>query len=100
MFKVGQKVICVDDSPGDQKNLFTTWVKEGEIYTVRECKFLLGLYRVTVEEITNPIVYIPDIMGTLEAGFNAKRFRDAEEYFLENVELNEVEEALNDFCHV
>lgn len=89
MFKVGQKVICTDASSPEAPEFYSNWITENEIYTIRERSTLFGKNRVLLEEVRNPSVYIQDLMGKIEAGFDAKRFVDAEEYFLENVNIEE-----------
>ena len=90
---VGDKVICVDDSVGPQVdlNVFPTWVKEGDIYTVRALEGSLGGgRRVILEEIKNPSAYFPELMGKTEPGFNQKRFADLATHLLKNAIGEEV----------
>ena len=93
MFKVGEKVICIDDSPNPARADFTQWVVEGEIYTVRSIEgSWTGVKRVLLEELRNPKKYFNTIMGVLEVGFSHKRFVSYEDYIMGNVE--EVEEEI------
>jgi len=79
MFKVGDKVVCVDDIPSDytDKTLYSEWVMENKIYTVRE--FIIDpnypdLPGVLLEEIKG---YVEPIID-LEYGFLVDRFRKLE----------------------
>jgi predicted hydrocarbon binding protein len=69
-FKVGQRVVCVDDK--DQPQYFSSFLVEGNIYIIRKIDFChtsnrLGVY---VEGITGILTK----MGK-EIGFKASRFR-------------------------
>ena len=75
MFKVGQEVVCVNNTPKDDRPesiVALGMLKVGETYTVREIyEHPNGETAITVEEIVN------DISPKLgrEIGFNIDRFR-------------------------
>ena len=75
-FKVGQKVVCIDDnfdtSNDDFNNTFRNLPKKDQVYTIRE----YDSPAVKLEEISNPLVPI-DLAGEViyeEPGFHEKRF--------------------------
>lgn len=94
MFKVGQKVVCVDGSrkpdrrePDGYKALFP---KKGEIYTVREIlQSFDGSYCVRLEEIVNkPAPLINSVImkyGMWEPAFRVFRFRPIDNTYGEQV---------------
>ena len=84
MFRVNQKVVCVDDRFGKrwhQRGILQRPIK-GRVYTVRD----VGIYNFAVgpmpslrlEEIINPIIDWDD-GDTSEIAFHAGRFRPAVE---------------------
>ncbi len=68
MFKIGQKVVCVDDSK--QENICVaihiSYVEKGRIYTVRGFDSIQGIL---LEEITGGFYF-----DNSEAGFKESRF--------------------------
>jgi len=72
-FRVGQKVVCVDDRPELYTNLPFTWVDDGfcikvnEIYTVRELTEVVGVACVKLRELEDRSVH--------DNGYAASRFR-------------------------
>lgn len=83
MFKVGQKVVCVDDAPPVTQNgadYLLCRPKHGEVYTVREIHTEPGIpgYGLRLEELVNPSVVWSD--GTeAEWSFSSTRFRPVAE---------------------
>jgi len=79
MFKVGQKVVCIDTNWS--KYICETYPIKGEIYTVRECykHFTENRYLIYLEEIVNPPVFSVTVrngsIGNHEPCFRAERFR-------------------------
>jgi hypothetical protein len=92
---VGKKVVCVDASikPGKEdfvKYAFPSWIKEGQIYTVRAIVenqgIVPGMY---LKEVVNPSIYIHLIKTHQEPAFRLDRFRELEDQELEK-DLEEV----------
>ena len=77
MFGVGDRVRCVNDAkPKDFKpQHYPNWVKEGEEYHIREIfdndNIVVG---VLLEELANPIYFIPLIGRAQENAFATWRF--------------------------
>ncbi len=68
MFRIGQKVVCVDAS-GFRQRECETFPKQGHVYTIRE--FYDGDC-IRLDELRNPLIYWG---GTQEAAFYIRRFR-------------------------
>ena len=99
MLQIGSKVICLNDSHENEfKGLaFQNWVKKGQQYTIREifdnndiceCSVLL-------EEVTNPIVYIPVLGIEREPAFRITRFAEVNELVNINEEVFETSGILD-----
>lgn len=79
MFHIGQKVVCIDDTPPSTQNgadYLPCRVQYGQIYTVREIHTEAGIpgYGIRLEEVLNPSVIWSD--GTeAEWSFSSTRFR-------------------------
>lgn len=79
MLKVGQKVVCIDDTPPSTQNgadYMPCRPHEGLIYTIRDIHIEPGIpgYGVRLEEVLNPSVIWSD--GTeAEWAFSSTRFR-------------------------
>lgn len=88
--KVGDTVICIDDSknPHLSYSMFTQWIREGAKYTVRRIE-MDG--RVLLEEVKNPPAYFPSLYGKAEPGFSKKRFADYTKYLLGELKEQENE---------
>jgi len=71
--KIGDKVFCINDTRGrrNTKLKYPTWIKRGEIYTIRN----IGNNRVLLEEIKGPTWGDNKLEGPFEPGFNIHRFR-------------------------
>ena len=75
MFRIGQRVVCVDTTcRGMTGRPVSYWIKEGSIYTIRwighwECPFYPGGICVRLEEIERPSEHWGD------CPFYADRFR-------------------------
>ena len=80
MFRVGQKVVCVDDTPCPQSSM--PWkligtldgLTKGRIYTIRRIGCFAGRHQVWLDEIVRPL------LGSIcakhgEAGYRPSRFR-------------------------
>jgi hypothetical protein len=84
-FRVGQKVVCVDDAPTRRPGRFTGGnhglLTKGEVYTIREidCRaiHLHNSATVRLTEITLPVKNT--WVGLWEEGFSPYRFRPAVE---------------------
>ena len=96
-FKVGQKVICVDDSIpyGEVFRDFSYWIKKDQVYTVRRYYYmsLLNTYAVLLNEVKNPPIE-NSLLGKVEPAFRAERFRPLEEDEIEVEETKQLEEVL------
>lgn len=88
--RVGDQVICINASKDANidYSMFTQWVSEGTKYTIRRVE---SGGRLLFDEIKNPSVYFPSLMGKTEPGFHKKRFADYNEYILGNVKEEENE---------
>jgi len=87
MFKVGQKVVCVDDRHSNDITMaaFKQWVKRDEQYTIRVVRPHAADGGVLLEEIKNPPKYIAAYAGNLEPAFHPRRFIAVEEFKGEEV---------------
>jgi len=76
MFKIGQEVVCVDDTPNPNKKTHPKmkWVKKGKHYIVRDIykpyKATGNEIAILLEEIVNDIY----VLGR-EIGYNSDRFK-------------------------
>ena len=108
MFKVGTKVICIDDSiksgqEGFVAKAYKNWVKVNNVYTIR------GIFNnkdivtgILLEEVVNGAIYIHLIDDWSEPMFATTRFRELtsydkleeteedEETILENIDIEEL----------
>jgi len=98
--KVGDKVICVDDSVKTGLLEFVgyaypNWIKKDEIYTVREIlpndDIVPGIL---LEEVSNPEIYIHLLGKEQEPVFRLSRFAPIN-YQEKSIE-NEIEEVLEE----
>lgn len=76
MFKVGQKVVCVDASPSHFVQFVPLRLSRGEIYTIRSIHKddRLKGYGVRLEELVNPSIVWSD-GGDMEWSYDSGRFR-------------------------
>lgn len=101
MFKVGQKVVCINGSPDPNKKHHPSVVfpKTGKIYTIRhiwESQTHSGRIGVVLEEIRNPI----NPHYNHEYGFDSDRFKpidmiDDSVEWAESI-LTEIEEKIEE----
>lgn len=97
MFKIGQKVICINDTPipGQPIRPGIAIPKKDKIYTVRDVyqTKMDGYWAILVEEIKNP----PSPVWGKELGFRAIRFREIDDSykFAEGV-LQRVEQEIDE----
>lgn len=81
MFKVGDKVICINDDFTDMVDVmikcFDELPRKGQEYTIRRIERWDGRTRVLLEEISNSPFKEGALKG-LEPGFCASRFRKPE----------------------
>jgi hypothetical protein len=88
MFKINDKVVCTDDSPGMGRNCMagrTPPIQIGHVYVVRECKPSpphCGDAGRSLVWLTG--VFLPDYSKGEEIGFYAERFRLLSEIQAEN----------------
>jgi hypothetical protein len=89
MFKVGEKVVCVDAKPNQKASQFySEWLVEGKEYTVRRCEgSLVGQVRVLLEEVKNDPVFVAELQGKVEPGFAAYRFKSVEAMYEKEEEV-------------
>jgi hypothetical protein len=78
MFNISDKIVCVNADFSMYPTIFELYrelPKLQEVYTVRAKQFVHGQgYRLLLEEIENPPIYIDAVKGKVEPGFNASRF--------------------------
>jgi len=89
MFKVGQRVICVDDTLLPHSDPILIYPKKGQIYTVRALLVAVSKYGVYLEEIVNG-----NVLFDIEPAFHSIRFRALD--FAENIceEIEQEQEEL------
>ena len=83
MFKIGDKVVCIDSSMQTHTVEELTkdvpnWVKEGNHYTIRgfaDYEFVVGVY---LEEIHNMPKWFSSVSRFVEPSFRNDRFRKLE----------------------
>ena len=91
MFKIGQKVICIDNTPRDNRPLtieVLSKIKVGETYTIKSIFESVnpGQYSIALEETSTP--YSAKLGH--EMGYKADRFRPLESHqFVEEI-LNKI----------
>ena len=107
MFKVGTKVVCIDDSvksgqEGFVAKAYKNWIKVNEIYTIRGIFNNKGIVTgILLEEVVNGAIYIHLIDDWAEPMFATTRFREltyneleeteeSEETILENIDIEEL----------
>lgn len=77
MFKVGQKVVCIDDAPmrNDCGDVMPLRLVRGKVYTVRSIHTEPHIegYGVRLEELLNPSIVWAD--GEREWSYQSERFR-------------------------
>lgn len=94
MWKIGQKVVCVDDVPRLISNNNLNTPKKDIIYTIREIyesKSQPGQLALVLNEIKNEI--IPGLGR--ERGFHSWRFRLVDEEWAEDI-LNKIAEEIEE----
>lgn len=97
MFKPGQKVVCVDNTPRDDRAItvdILSKIKVGEVYTVRAIfdSANPGKYSIALEEVTTP--YSAKLGH--EMGYKADRFRPYESYSFAEETLNRIAEEIEE----
>jgi len=96
----GTRVICIDDSMNPdvaswQPRYCPNWVKLDQKYTIREFDDNDGIVDgVLLEEITNPILYLPKWNRVIEPRFAAWRFRELEDDQVEETVTSKEEVAV------
>ena len=95
---VGQKVVCIDDSPSTPETMinFVKWVKKDETYTIRSIRPAGAEGGILLDEVKNPPVHFPHFGGNLEPAFHPRRFvsLQTKEKVREKVKEVELEEEL------
>ncbi|CAB4183640.1 hypothetical protein UFOVP1106_32 [uncultured Caudovirales phage] len=87
MFKVGQKIVCVDSSNQTMSG-YTPVIKD-HIYTIRT---FTPTQTILLVEIVNPPIHLAD--GFRESGYNQSRFRQIETQWVEEL-LERITEEVN-----
>lgn len=87
MFKVGQKIVCVDSS--NQTMMGYTPVIKDHIYTIRA---FTPTRTILLVEIVNTPIHLMD--GYRESGYNQSRFRPIETKWVEEL-LERITEDIN-----
>ena len=101
MFKVGQKVVCVNDvfDPIQQATI-PVLPKREKTYTVRDAFQVTrngttsGVWALHLKEISNPMLPHPSGLGTFEPSFAADRFAELNDD--QQIEEREVEQLLRE----
>lgn len=90
LFKIGQKIVCVDDSKQFGAKYGYTKVIEGEIYTIRD-------FNIRDSILLVEIVHKPSrcIGGFYESGYGKFRFRPIDFRFGKTV-AEEIEQEINE----
>lgn len=76
-FRVGQKVVCMDDAPRSPRRYKENFPKKGVVYTVRGFDPLAAGVSIFLEEVCNEPKQYNNGYG--ECSFRADRFRPAVE---------------------
>jgi hypothetical protein len=97
MFKPGQKIVCVDNTPRDDRAItiaVLSQIKVGETYTVREIfdSTNPGQYSIALEEVSTPFSDRLDH----EIGYKADRFRPLDSYQFAEETLNRIAEEIEE----
>lgn len=86
MFRVGQKIVCVNDAfDALQQATIPNLPQRQETYTVRDAFQVTrngtasGIWAVHLREIANPMLPHPSGLGTFEPSFAASRFAEVSE---------------------
>jgi hypothetical protein len=96
----GTRVVCVDDSMIPeiaewQPKHCPNWVKKDQEYTIREFDDNDGIVDgVLLEEVVNPILYLPKWSRVIEPRFAAWRFRELEDDQVEETVTSKEEVAV------
>lgn len=83
--KVGQKVMCVNDSVKEGQEAFVAkayrnWIKKGKLYTIRSIHDNQDIVTgILLEEVVNGAIYIHLIDDWAEPMFSPTRFRELEQ---------------------
>lgn len=99
---VGKKVVCIDDSikPGKEefvKYAFPSWIKQGQIYTVRAIVENQGIVPgMLLKEVVNPSIFIHLVKSYQEPAFRLERFKELEEQYNSEEIVNELELEINE----
>lgn len=89
-FKIGQKIVCIDDSKQHAAKYGYTKVIEGEIYTIRDFNQRGSILLVEIVHRPGPC-----IGGFYESGYGAFRFRPIDFRFGKTV-AEEIEQEINE----
>ena len=97
MFKIGQKVVCIDNTPRDTRPVtleVLSKIKVGETYTVKNIFESVnpGQYSIILEEVTTPY---SEKLGH-EMGYKADRFRPLDSYNFAEEVLNKITEEIEE----
>lgn len=94
MFKIGQKVVCIDNTPRDDRDLTIlalSKLKVGETYTVREI-FDPQCSAIALEEIISP--YSERL--NREMGYKSDRFLPLDSHQFAEDTLNRISEEIEE----
>ena len=92
-FKIGEKIICINDSPAYQEELIGIIgdLVLNEIYTIREFIYTKDGIGLALEEIVNPIIRFLDRLS--EPAYDPARFRKLDYQFAEDL-LSQIKEEV------
>jgi|688.fasta_scaffold00162_10 hypothetical protein len=80
-FSIGDKIVCIDSSMRPEaieelKRTVPNWIVQDEKYTIRGFQDNDGIaLGILLEEVTNPLIYIPLLGRVQEPAFAEWRFR-------------------------
>ena len=97
MFKPGQKIVCINNTPRDSRPVtmeVLSRIAVGETYTVRSVFESInpGQYSITLEEVSTP--YSAKLGH--EMGYKADRFRPLDSYQFAEETLNRIAEEIEE----
>lgn len=91
MLKSGDRVVCIDDKfPKEVLHLFKEFPVQGREYTIRSTRNSTnGWFGVLLQEIKNPSIEVPVLLGKAEPGFAEWRFKNLDEVYEESEHYSE-----------
>jgi hypothetical protein len=72
---IGDEVVCIDDNFGNLAKYFSVLPVKDNNYIIRSKKHTPYGTQLLLEGLINPPIYIAEVAGKMEPGFNSSRFR-------------------------